>query len=310
MTFATPVAFFIFNRPDVTQQVFDAIRKLKPAVLLVVGDGARSSKDGENALVEQTRKIVNQTDWNCDLRLDFVNDNLGCKRRVSSGLGWIFQQFEEAIILEDDCVPDASFFPFCQQLLERYRNDERVFSISGNNFQSGQSRCDNGYYFSKYFHCWGWASWRRVYQQIDWNLACWSQFVREGGLLSLADSSDEPNFWERILGKQANGEVDSWAYTWLASCWMNECLNVLPDVNLVSNIGFSESATHTRSSNSKLANLPTNALTGWSEPTKFERNFQADRYTFQSIYRRPNRLQRLRNKIVKQFNRWHQNRVA
>ena len=306
----TPVAFFVFNRPDVTQRVFDCIRNVRPRTLLVIGDAAREHKPGELCLVEETQKIIEQVDWNCDLRVNFASVNLGCKRRVSTGLDWVFQQFEQAIFLEDDCLPDPSFFPYCDDLLDRYRDDSRVFSISGDNFQNGRSRSSNGYYFSKYFHCWGWATWRRVWQSIDLSISRWPQFVNQGGLNRLVDDPDEATYWERVLNQQYQGATDSWAYSWLANCWMSGSLNILPDVNLVSNIGFTKSATHTRQSHSKLANIPTQNLSQWTDPGQVQRHIQADRYTFQNVYRRPNRWRRMTNKIVKQWNRWRSRSAA
>lgn len=154
--------FPIFNRPDVTKKAFNEIRKVQPDILLVVSDGPSHHKQGEAEKCLETRAIIDQVDWDCKVLTNYSDVNLGCAKRILSGLDWIFGNFERAIILEDDCLPDPSFFPFCEELLERYKNDDRVMSISGQNSQFGRSRTSYSYYFSRYAHCWGWATWRRA----------------------------------------------------------------------------------------------------------------------------------------------------
>ena len=161
MMLSTPVALFIYNRPDLTQTVFEAIARAKPKRLLVVADGPRFSEETEKC--NQARDVIDGVNWECEVLTNFSDKNLGCGRRVASGIEWVFSEVEEAIFLEDDTLPAASFFPYCQALLEHYRHDERIMTINGNNFQSGQSRTDYSYHFSKYCACWGWASWRRAW---------------------------------------------------------------------------------------------------------------------------------------------------
>ena len=136
--FKVPVLFLIFNRPDTTQQVFDEIRKARPEQLYVAADGPRKDQSADYELCKKTRDIIQQVDWDCKVFTCFRDENLGCKRSVSSAIDWFFSHVEEGIILEDDCVPDQSFFPFCQELLEKYRDDTRIMMISGNNFQFGE----------------------------------------------------------------------------------------------------------------------------------------------------------------------------
>ena len=150
----TPVVFIIFNRPDTTAKVFEAIRQAKPPKLLVIADGARIDKPGEAEKCAAARAIINQVDWQCEVLTNYSNVNLGCRKRVSSGLDWVFEQVEEAIVLEDDCLPHPSFFQYCQELLEKYRDDERIMMISGDNFQFGNETTEYSYYFSRYGHCW------------------------------------------------------------------------------------------------------------------------------------------------------------
>lgn len=309
MSFSTPVAFFIFNRPAVTRRVLQAIRCVRPSTLLVVCDGPRRDRPGEDAAVMQTRAVLNEIDWPCDVMTDFSDLNLGCKRRVSSGLDWVFERFNEAIILEDDCVPDASFFGFCQDMLASYRDNELVFSVSGSNFQGGCSRSNHGYYFSKYFHCWGWATWRHAWQTVDLEMNLWRDFVKAGGLHEVSDSQKEELFWESTLGAQERGEIDSWAYSCLASSWMSRKLNIIPDVNLVRNIGFDAQATHMKSAPPWIPAIA-EELSEWKAPNFIVRSKLADMYTFEQVYARPPRLKRLRNKIRRQWNRLATRNVA
>lgn len=310
MAFDTPVVLCIFNRPSVTRKVVTAIRQARPKTLLVIGDGARPNRPGEHELVAKTRAVLDDVDWPCDVQTNYSSINLGCRSRVASGLAWVFDKYSEAIVLEDDCLPDASFFPWCRDMLARYRDDDRVFSVAGTNFQAGRSRCLNGYYFSKYFHCWGWASWRRVWQTVDLDMRHWPEFIAQGGLDEIADSPAEHRYWDRILGDQYRGETDSWAYSWLASAWMTRSLSILPDVNLVSNIGFDEGATHTKGRSSPLANIPTKALRHWSEPDSIARNVMADAFTFNHVFAEPSQLHRWKRSIVRRWAQWSDRKAA
>lgn len=297
MSFDTPIALLIFNRPDVTRRVFDAIRQVRPRQLFVVGDGAREDRPGERMQVNATRSLVDNVDWPCDVQTCFSDTNLGCKRRVSSGLAWLFGQVEDAIILEDDCLPDPSFFPYCQVLLDRYRDDPRIGAISGDNFQDGIRRTPHSYYFSKYFHCWGWASWRRVWERYDLEMNAWPEFREHLAIESFADSECERWFWNDTFDKQHRGEIDSWAYPWLFSCWTQNALTVLPSVNLISNIGFSEDATHCTSAESQFANLPVGSLHTLQHPKRIYRNVEADRYTFLRNFYRDTWSRRTRRRV-------------
>lgn len=278
------VAFFIFNRPDTTRRVFAAIAAARPERLFVIADGARQDRPGESELVAQTKAILDEVDWPCEVVVNFSQENLGCRLRVASGLKWVFEQVEQVIVLEDDCLPHPSFFPYCVELLQRYRNDDRVAAISGDNFQNGKSRTADSYYFSKYFHCWGWASWRRVFETIDFEMSSWPEFKSSGFLKTWADSQAEREYWLRLFDLQHAGEINSWAYPWFYSCWAQSGLTVLPDTNLVSNIGFDENATHTTESENKLANLPTFGISPLRHPELLVRNRVADEYTFDNVF--------------------------
>lgn len=195
----TPVAFIIFNRPDTTERVFAEIAKAKPQKLLVVGDGARANRNVEVAKVAACRAIIERVDWPCEVLTNFSEINLGCKVRVSSGLDWVFEQVEEAIILEDDCLPDPTFFRFCQEMLARYRDDQRIGMISGDNLQFGRRQNDESYYFTKYVHIWGWATWRdRWRDSYDVNLKKWPSIRDQGRILDIVTYPFQGNYLSLI----------------------------------------------------------------------------------------------------------------
>ncbi len=253
----TPVAFIIFNRPETTERVFNEIAKAKPPKLLVVGDGARINCEGEAAKVLATRAILNRVDWSCEVLTNFTEVNLGCKKRVASGLDWVFEQVPEVIILEDDCLPHPTFFRFCQELLTYYRDDQRVGMISGDNFQFGHRFNDDSYYFSNINHIWGWASWRSRWQHdYDVDLKHWPKIHNEGRIADWFGSKIEQDNFADCLEKVYQGKIDTWDYQWQFASRLNGRNAVMPNVNLISNIGFGVDATHT-TGESKFASLPT-----------------------------------------------------
>lgn len=287
MTCSTPVVFLIFRRPDLTNRVFQAIRRAQPKILLVVADGPRNEIEAE--LCEQSRAVTEQVNWDCEVLRNYADVNLGCRKRVSSGLDWAFEQVEEAIILEDDCLPHPSFFSYCESLLGYYRTDERVMVVSGSNFQNGKKRSSYSYYFSKYNHCWGWATWKRAWSHWEFNPEKWIDFRDSGLLSSICTAPLEATYWTKIFDRLfLAGEPDSWAYVWTFACWAQNGLTALPTVNLVSNIGFGEDATHTLGESS-LSNMRTYDIGEISHPNYMVFHSQADAYTFQNhFYTAPN----------------------
>ena len=241
----TPVALIIFNRPDTAARVFKEIAKAKPPKLLVVADGPRANRPGEAEKCEQTRAILKNIDWDCEVLTNFSETNLGCKVRVASGIDWIFEQVPEAIILEDDCLPEPTFFRFCQEMLERYRDNERISMVSGGNLQFGRKRGLGSYYFSRYTHIWGWASWRRAWQHYDRDIKQWPAFRDEGWLESIFASTGEQQYWRNSFEAVHDGSLDTWDCSWTFTALVKGMLQIVPNVNLISNIGFGPDATHT-----------------------------------------------------------------
>jgi hypothetical protein len=273
-----PVVFLIFRRPDLTAQVFEQIREAKPAKLLVVADGPRNAE--EALLCEQSRKVTEHIDWDCEVLRNYSDINLGCRDRVASGLTWAFEQVEEAIILEDDCLPHPSFFLYCHTLLNYYRHDERVMVITGNNFQDGQQRTSYSYYFSKYNHCWGWATWRRAWKHWQFNPQKWREFRDAGLMRFVCDDPYEEKYWMAIFNTLfLEGKPNTWAYAWTFACWSRGGLTALPHVNLVSNIGFGVNGTHTFGE-SKFANMATEDIGEIHHPPFVIRHREADMYVF------------------------------
>lgn len=244
----SPVVFIIFNRPDKTLITFDAIAKARPTKLLVIADGPRTSVAGELELCEKTRKIIDSVDWDCEVLKNYSDINLGCRNRLATGLNWVFEQVPEAIILEDDCLPAPEFFQFCDEMLSYYRDEDRIGMISGDNFQNGIRRGTGDYYFSRYCHIWGWATWARAWKNYDVNVSRWPELRRSNWLESIGFSGDEKKFWTKAFDRVHSKQQDTWDYQWTFSCWLNNMLAIMPNVNLISNIGFDNDATHTTGS--------------------------------------------------------------
>jgi hypothetical protein len=243
------VLFLIFNRPEITEKVFQEIRRAKPTRLYIAADGPRERNPADEILCEKAREIRNWIDWECEVRTLYQEKNLGCRVAVGLAIDWFFDHEEEGIILEDDCLPSQSFFIYCAELLEYYRDDKRVMCISGDNFQQGKSVTSDSYYFSKYSHCWGWATWRRAWAHYDRDMKLWNEFRDDGQLQVWSDGNNQfEQYWSQIFNSAAAGEINSWAYRWQFSCWSQNGLTCLPDKNLVKNIGFGDQATHTRES--------------------------------------------------------------
>lgn len=241
----SPVLFIVFNRPGLTQLVFDAIRIAKPKKLYVAADGPRANRPDELFQCERVRGIVSNIDWPCDVRFLFRDENLGCKLAVSGAISWFFSFEGEGIILEDDCLPNPDFFKFCDILLEKYRFEEAVGMISGCNFQNEVKRGNGDYYFSRFCHIWGWATWNRAWKKYDVEIKDWPTLKQSKWLESLGFSGAEKKYWEDAFDRTFSNNLDTWDHQWSLACWANEMLAINPNKNLITNIGFGADATHT-----------------------------------------------------------------
>jgi len=289
----TAALFLIFNRPDTTKQVFEAIRKAKPPRLYVAADGPRADKAGEAEKVEQVRQIATRVDWDCEVKTLFRDKNLGCGKGVSSAIDWFFENEEEGIILEDDCLPSQSFFWFCEELLERYRGDMRVMIISGYNKQEMWNQDKYDYFFSNFGGIWGWASWKRAWDLYDLEMKDLESFI-------------ENNYFEFLLGESLGNvrkkqmlnviqnNIDTWDYQWGFTRHVNSGLACVPSKNLVENIGFGADATHT------IANQKTINRYDLNFPVKYNEFIVSDK-KYDELFLNPN------NKLsIKRLFKWRQ----
>lgn len=282
MSLETPVAFIVFNRPEQTERVFRAIARARPAKLLVVADGPRNASEQERC--SATRAIIEKVDWDCQVLKNYSDVNLGCKNRVSSGLDWVFEQSEEAIILEDDCLPDETFFPFCTELLQRFRNDERVGMICGSNFHVGKKRLSHSYFFGLHVTVWGWATWRRAWKHYDVRMRRWPELRETKWLADLLKNPVAEKYWQETFEDMFQGKFDTWDYQMFFSWWSRNMLAAIPDRNLISNIGFGSDASRTRDALPTMANLPVLPMTfPLSHPPDVLLDLAADKRSFRSI---------------------------
>lgn len=240
-----PILLLAFNRPDTASQVLAKVRAMKPAKLYVAVDGAREHVATDAALVAATRQLYAQLDWDCDIHRLYSDVNKGCKLAVAGAITWFFEHEEAGIILEDDCLPADDFFPFCDEMLTRYRDDERMMNITGTNLQQGRVWGEGSYYFSQYSHIWGWASWRRAWQHYRVDLEGYEAPEAIRQLQHIFTDAMLVQSWEEIFHNLKAGKINSWDYQFNMITFFRNGLCITPNVNLISNIGFREDATHT-----------------------------------------------------------------
>lgn len=290
----TPILFLVFNRPETTAKVFEAIRKARPPQLFVAADGPRLNRAEEVERCVEVRKIATAVDWPCEVKTLFRESNLGCRVAVSSAIDWFFENVEEGIILEDDCLPHSDFFRFSQELLAHYRDDERVMHIGGSNFLLDQKRESASYYFSGYAHIWGWASWRRAWKYYDVELEKLDKEVLKENL----HSPRAVKRWLEILTKvksHAPG-FDTWDFQWNYALWVNNGLSVVPRSNLISNIGF-DSGTHNLENLSLYSALAVNSMDDKIiHANTFGIDVVADKFIYKQFYAQ-SFFSRLKNKL-------------
>ncbi len=288
-----PVALIVFNRPELTRLVLDAVRRVRPSKLLVIADGPRAHHEGDGSRCQATQAVIEAVDWPCEVLREYSDVNLGCRRRVSSGIDWVFSVVDEAIILEDDCLPDPTFFRFCEELLDRYRDEDRVMSIGGTSFHRSPPSSAS-YCFSKFPHVWGWATWRRAWRRYDVNIARWPDVRDADELRNVIPWPADRRRWTSIFDRLHRGDIDTWDYQWVFATWLHGGISIVPEVNLVSNLGFSAEATHTTIP-SHLAARPAAALRfPLRHPLMLQADLSADRFTQRHALR-----PRWRSRLVK-----------
>jgi hypothetical protein len=277
----TAVLMIAFNRPQYAARILDAVRQAKPARLYVAIDGPRVGREDDRSRVEETKRLFDTIDWDCKVERLIREENLGCKQAVSSAITWFFQHEPNGIILEDDCLPDPSFFPYAEYLLERHADNESVMHINGVNFQNGQWRGSGSYYFSKVCHVWGWATWRRAWQKYDIHMEGLEEFFDNHLVESVITAKGSPDYWKWAFTKTKQGLINTWDYQWVFTVWKNNGLAIMPNMNMISNIGFDAEATHTKTFNPEVSARPLEGLQGVIKDTDIlVPDFEGDTYSF------------------------------
>jgi hypothetical protein len=276
----SPILFLIFNRPESTLIVFNKIREYKPSKLYIAADGPRIDNINDISLCSQTREIVKSIDWKCEVQYLLREENKGCKIAVSEAINWFFNHEEYGIIIEDDCLPDITFFDFCTNMLEKYINNNNIFSIGGNCFLPKKYRSiESSYFFSKHVEIWGWATWRRAWNLYDVNLTNYPSEIELLKNSNYFDNIDNFQHWNNIFNKLYTNQIDTWDYQWVYTVWVNDGLTILPTKNLVKNIGFNQFATHTKIENKFFENFNIEPITfPLSHPLEIKRNKTNDKW--------------------------------
>jgi hypothetical protein len=297
------VLFVIFNRPDMTRRVFAQIREARPARLYIAADGRRAGFPDEELLCLESRSVVDQIDWECEVKTLFRSENVGCREGVSSAVTWFFSHESEGIILEDDCLPSNSFFKFCDTLLEKYRYDTRIRHITGCNLQHGKKWGNGTYYFSNMTHVWGWAGWKRVWNDYDKKLSKYNPEEIEKQLENIFDDPLVVESWLHIFNEVKAGKINAWGYQLDFANFFNNGLTIIPNENLISNIGFGPAATHTVDEHSIYANIPLKQIEEITHPVFILPEKRADRIVLNRDFNIDEKRRR-QNLPGKKIKRW------
>lgn len=274
----TAVLFLVFNRLEKTKLVFESIRKAKPPRLYVASDGARLQVKGEFEKVMSVRSFIQENvDWPCKVEFLFRNENFGCKYAVSEAINWFFRNESKGIILEDDCLPSHSFFWYCEELLDKYENDSRIWHIDGSNFIGNTVPFDASYDFSCYPLIWGWASWSRAWKFYDFELNDFDFLNKNKYFNFFLESFIAGEYWKERFIEVKYKNLDTWDYQWIYTIWKNSGLTICPSVNMIKNIGFDLEATHTKNSNNLFDNMCNEDISfPLKSPKSISRNFLRD----------------------------------
>tara|TARA_B100001248_G_C27332324_1_gene432078 strand:+ start:142 stop:1125 length:984 start_codon:yes stop_codon:yes gene_type:complete len=294
--YCIPILLIAWRRPEKTLRIIEKIKEINALKVYIACDGFDKKDNRYESNIINTRKILKEKiDWDCEKKYLFSKYNQGCKYAVSNAINWFFENEKEGIILEDDCLPHIDFFIFCEELLKKYRTDDRIWSITGQNIQKGKFFGENSYYFSKYSHCWGWATWKRCWEKYDSEIKNWPEFKEAKMIENLFASKREINYWKRIFDNiYFHSKPDTWDYQWTYACLVNSGLTIIPNKNLIENIGFDEEATHTKEEvfDSRLDNFKrfSSGLIPIKHPKNIIKSQKADRFTEIICYSGPNLL--------------------
>lgn len=294
-----PLLFLVFNRPIHTRQAFNEIRKIKPRHFYIGADGPREGSTDDETNCEEVRRIVSEIDWECDPRFLFNDRNLGTKMAVSGAINWFFRNVEAGIIMEDDCIPDPTFYSFASEMLDRYRDDVKVMHINGTNFLKGKRIVtDSSYYFSNFCHVWGWASWRRAWDRYDVGMKDFQSTKKEELIKSISNDIKVGEYWYSCLEAVYSGKVDTWDYQWYYAFWKNHGCAITPSMNMVSNIGFDSAGTRTVSKYNRFSKMRRFPMKEIIHPDSIAKNLQADQYASMQKFKEltPSLLEKLHYK--------------
>ncbi len=301
MELHTPVLLVAFNRPDYTQIIFDAIKKVTPKKLYFSVDGPRPGNEQDEINCSRTREIAKQIDWDCELHTNFSEKNLGCGYGVSSGISWVFKQEESCIILEDDCLPSNSFFPFCQELLEKYKDENSILMISGDNYTEEYNLTESYTFSLIAHHIWGWASWRRAWQKFDISKDNYYKFVKDKPIKELFINKDQGLFFKEFYSRFYKRKIitHTWDFQWSFSIVSNNGLAIVPRKNLVANIGLD--GAHSKGIHD-FHNLHIDRNFNIEKhPEKIIQNAEYDNIHFQNHYRKLFMQRSLIGKVLNRF---------
>lgn len=290
-----PVLFLVFNRIDTTKEVFAQIKKIKPPKLYIASDGPREERPDESVNVQKIRTfLLESINWDCEVFTRFNEVNLGCKLSVSQSIDWFFQKEEMGIVLEDDCLPSQSFFQFCQELLQKYQYDERIFLITGYNKQNNWRKDEHDYFFSNLGGIWGWASWKRAWNHYDVEIKDIDNFIANDGFTKSLGKSLGKLKQEMIYNNVIRDNVDTWAMQWGYARHKNNALTCIPSVSLIKNIGFGLNATHTHGDN--LDGVEANEIIF---PLKENDFVVSDHEYDELLFKKPSFQSRVKNRLKK-----------
>ena len=302
-TTTSPILFLVFNRPETTFRVFHEIRAVKPSRLYIAADGPRADKPNDITSCTHTLSILSQIDWDCKVMTLIRTTNLGCKNAISSAIDWFFENEEEGIILEDDCLPARSFFYYCDTLLEKYRDDTRIRHIAGCNLHMGKKWGEASIYFANQTHVWGWATWKRVWNDYDKDLTLYNEDEISDKLENVFTDPFVVDDWKKIFKAVTTGEINTWDYQLAFINFFNHGLSINPNVNLISNIGFGSESTHTVEVNSPYSNIPLEELMEISYPKYILPEKKADYAVLSYDFNLKERWKK-HNLLRRRFKRW------
>lgn len=303
--FEIPILIIIFNRPDLTRLLVKQLRKIKAKEIYIVADGPRDNFPSDNILCAEARDIINQIDWECNIHRLFHDTNKGCGHNPVNGINWVFESVDACIILEDDCLPDTSFFKFCKELLIKYQDDKRIMMISGNNNLLGKKSIHNSYFYSINTQTHGWATWKRAWNEYDFYMTDWPITGSFEWLCNYLGDKKYAKLWFKIFNDvfsqaKSNPMCSVWDFQWTYACWKNHALNIIPSVNLVTNNGYGTNATHLTSKDHPLARLSVEPISfPLNSPPTMLQDYEADKILRKNVYGFRNIFERMSLKSIK-----------